>query len=56
MNDLKNNLKEIFDLVSAIPVSGQYVDVMASVRSKLRLTYKLAETAEAEKKEVPEDG
>lgn len=56
MNEMKKALEEIFDLTSSIPVSGQYVDVMASVRSKLRLTYKLAETAEAEKKEVPENG
>lgn len=43
MNELMKNLQEAYDMLSAIPVQGQNVDIMYNARVKLRIAYKLAE-------------
>lgn len=51
MNEVMKKLQEVYDLLTAIPVQGQHVDVMHNVRVKLRIAYQLAEKkAEEEKK------
>lgn len=42
MEELKNELAEVFRLLSVIPVSGDNVEVMAAVKERLRKAYKLA--------------
>jgi hypothetical protein len=39
----KQNLEKAFELLSKIPVAGQYVDIMAAARSELRTAYKQIE-------------
>lgn len=34
-------INEIYQLISAVPVTGDYVDVMAGARGKLRQVYKI---------------
>ena len=48
MKTMKEDLEETFRLVSAIPVSGEAVDVMAVVRADLKAAYKLLEEQEGE--------
>lgn len=46
MTDLQKELDAAFKLLSAVPVSGDAVDVMAAARERLRAAYKLAEEKE----------
>lgn len=55
MNELMKNLQEAFDMLSAISVHGQNVDIMYNARLKLRLAYKIAEDTN-KSEEVPTDG
>ena len=42
MTELQQTLSAIFDLLSAIPVKGDSVEIMAAVREHLRNAYKTA--------------
>lgn len=42
MNDLQNALDQAFRALSAIPVSGDSVELMAMARESLRTAYRLA--------------
>lgn len=42
MNDIQKEINEAFTLASALPVSGDSVEIMAAVREHLRRAYKLA--------------
>ena len=42
MNDIQKEINEAYRMVSAIPVSGDAVDVMAGARIHLKEAYKLA--------------
>lgn len=46
-NDLKTELDAAFNLISALPVSGDGVDIMAAARDHLRTAYKLTEDKDA---------
>lgn len=50
MEELKKELDIVFKLISAVPVTGEGVDVMAAARDHLRTAYKLLE------QEVEHDG
>lgn len=39
MKELMNELDIAYNMLSAIPVRGDYVDVMSEVRVKLRIVY-----------------
>lgn len=43
MNELQKTINKAFDLISAIPVSGDGVEVMAAAKDALRQAYKMAE-------------
>ena len=43
MNELQKTINEAFEYISAIPVSGDAVEVMAAAKDALRRAYKLAE-------------
>lgn len=49
MTEIQKEIKEAFELVSAILVSGDAVDVMAAARNHLRTAYGMAKSEEAEK-------
>ncbi len=50
MNDILKDLDAAFRLISAIPVSGDAVDMMATARNKLRAVYaELQKKVEGEK-------
>lgn len=49
MNEAQKEIKAALDLLSALSVSGDVVDVMAAVKVHLREAYRLAEP---EKKEA----
>ena len=49
MKDLQEKLSKAFNLLSAIPVAGDHVEIMAAARELLREAHKLAG-------EVPSDG
>lgn len=49
MTDIQKEIKEAFDLVSAISVSGDAVDVISAIRIHLRAAYNAAKSEEAEK-------
>ncbi len=51
MTDLQKEIDQAFKLLSAIPVSGDAVDLMFSARSSLRSAYQMAGAPE-----VAEDG
>lgn len=51
MNELQKEIDLAFKLVSAIPVNGDGVDLMAAVRDHLKTAYQLAG-----KDEVTKDG
>lgn len=42
MNDIQKEINEAYRMVSAIPVSGDAVDVMAGARIHLKEAFKLA--------------
>ena len=42
MTELQKMLSTVFDLISAIPVKGDGVEIMAAVRKRLRDAYKIA--------------
>lgn len=42
MTELQKEIDQAFNLVSAITVSGDGVDVMAAVRARLRAAYSMA--------------
>ncbi len=48
MTDIQKKIDQAFKLVSAIPVSGDGVDIMASVRLRLRDAYQMAAEQEAD--------
>lgn len=49
MTDLQKEIDQAFKLVSAIPVNGDSVDIMAKVRNHLRSAYNLAAESEESK-------
>lgn len=51
MNEVKKQLEEAFQILSAIPVSGENVEIMAAAKAKLRAAY-----AELNKQEDTENG
>lgn len=50
MKDLQEKLSKAYNLLSAIPVTGDHVEIMAAARELLREAHKLAE----EKEKVPD--
>lgn len=48
MNDIQKELNDAYRMLSIIQVSGEAVDVMAAVRSKLKAAYKLADDNKGE--------
>lgn len=56
MNEVKKQLEEAFQILSAIPVSGDHVEGMAAAKAKLRTAYLLVEKAEHENEEEADDG
>lgn len=42
MNELKEKLNKVYNLLSAIPVSGDNVEIMSVARELLREAYKMA--------------
>lgn len=48
MTDLQKELDGAYKLLSAVPVSGDAVEVMAAARERLRAAYKLAGPEERE--------
>lgn len=53
MNSVQKELDEAFYDLSAIPVSGNFVEIMASAREHMRRAYRLAAS---ELKEAEPDG
>lgn len=49
MNDLQKELDQAYKLASALPVSGDGVELMAAVREHLRAAYRLAGKEEEER-------
>ena len=58
MNELQKAINEAYKMISAIPVEGDHVEVMAAARGHLRRAYKLAasELMDADLKEAESDG
>ena len=54
MNDIQKALKSAFDALSAIPVSGDGVELMAVARASLKAAFRLAGAGEAETKKSTE--
>lgn len=48
MTELQKELGEAFKLISAVPVDGENVDVMAAARERLRRAYQMAGEMEKE--------
>ena len=48
MNELQNELKKTYDALAVLPVSGDFVEVMAAAREHLRRAYRLAESGSGE--------
>lgn len=46
MTILREELKQAYAFLSAIPVSGDHVEIMAAAREHLRKAFKLAEKGE----------
>lgn len=46
MTNLHEELKQAYAFLSAIPVSGDHVEIMAAAREHLRKAFKLAEKGE----------
>lgn len=54
--DTKEHIKKAFDLISAIPVTGDNADIMCAARQELRTVYNaLAATAKAKAKEAADN-
>ena len=53
--DTKEHIKKAFDLIGAIPVTGDNVDIMCAVRQELRTVYKALAAAEKVKAEEDAD-
>lgn len=51
MNDILENLESAFQLISKIPVAGDYVDAMAMARAKLRTVHNEIQKMELAKTE-----
>lgn len=43
MTELQKELGAVFDIISAIPVKGENVELMAAAKERLRSIYKMAE-------------
>ena len=55
--DTKEHIKKAFDLIGAIPVTGDSVDIMCAARQELRTAYNaLAAAAKAKAKEAADNG
>lgn len=50
MNEIQKKIQEAYRHLSAIPVSGDGVEVMAAARIRLRGAYELAATRQKEEK------
>ena len=48
MSEIQKELDEVYKLVSVVQVSGDAVDVIATVRARLRKAYELAAAPDAE--------
>lgn len=48
MTDIQKEINEAFKLTSAIPVSGDAVEIMAAARAHLRSAYNLAAAQEVD--------
>ena len=46
MTDIQKEIDQAFKLLSAIPVSGDYVEIMAAAKEHTRKAYQLAEEGE----------
>lgn len=46
MTELHEELKQAYAFLSAIPVNGDHVEIMAAAREHLRKAFKLAEKGE----------
>lgn len=56
-NDLQKQINGAYQLLAAVPVSGDMVEVMAEARQRLRAAYHMAGKAETEpQEEGPENG
>lgn len=53
--DIKDHVKKAFDLISAIPVTGDNVDIMCAARQELRTAYNALAAAEETKAEEAAD-
>lgn len=42
MTDIQKAINDAYAMISYVPVSGDYVDVMSDAREKLRIAYKMA--------------
>lgn len=49
--DTKEHIKKAFDLIGAIPVTGDNVDIMCAARQELRTAYNALAAAEKAKAE-----
>ena len=55
--DTKEHIKKAFDLIGAIPVTGDNVDIMCAARQELRTAYNaLAAAEKAKAKEAADNG
>ena len=52
---MKKRIAKIYDLLSRIPVNGDSVDVMATVRAELRALHKVVHAQEAKDAEASRD-
>ena len=48
MNELQNKINEAYELISAVSVSGDNVELIAAAKESLRQAYKRAETEEGD--------
>ena len=53
--NVKDHIKKAFDLIGAIPVTGDNVDIMCAARQELRTAYKALAAAEEVKAEEAAD-
>lgn len=51
---MKHKIEKIYELISRIPVNGDYVDVMAAVRADLRIIHNQLIEHEKKSREVEE--
>lgn len=50
---MKRKIEKIYELLSRIPVNGDFVDVMAAVRADLRIVHNQLIQQEKEKESAP---